>query len=181
LTDINLDIESCKADECIRVLKDLYEQKRKVIIFNKWTKSIEMLKAKIQKELPQITVYEYHGDCKATREDAKINFLASDHNSILIMSTAGSVGLNLQKADVMINYNRLYNPLAQYQAISRIYRMGQLNPVNIINITVENSVEDKILEILKTKKELFDDVVEDHEFFDELENLDVKELSSLLE
>jgi len=181
LTDPNSEHGSCKADECVRILKDLYEQKRKVIIFNKWTKSIAMLKEKIQKEIPQLTVHEYHGDCKATREDAKAAFLGSDHNSILIMSTAGSVGLNLQKADVMINYNRLYNPLAQYQAISRIYRMGQLNPVNIINITVENSVEDKILEILKTKKELFDNVVEDQEFFDELENLSSDELKSLLE
>jgi len=182
------EIESSKCKETIALLDSLMEQERKVIIFNRWTKSIAMLKAAIEEhniereknKKPPIIVHQYHGDCKTTREDDKIAFQNSDHTHVMLMSTAGSVGLNLQEADCMIFYNITYNPLQNMQTLSRIYRMGQDSPVHIYYMATENTVEEKIYKINEKKQALFDEVVEQDDIGDVLDDYSVDEIMEIL-
>ena len=68
----------------------------------------------------------------------------------------GGVGLNLQEASTVILFDRWWNPAIEAQAIHRAHRFGKLTPLEVIRFLVEDSVEEKIAEILETKTQLFD-------------------------
>ncbi len=70
---------------------------------------------------------------------------------ILISTDAGGEGLNLQFCHVVINYDLPWNPMRIEQRIGRVDRIGQNKIVKAINFVYENSVEDRVREVLETK------------------------------
>ena len=85
---------------------------------------------------------------------------AGDTDVLLISVTAGSVGLNLQEADVVVLYDRWWNPAIEEQAVRRAYRFGSTRPVQVFKLLVRNTVEERINEILTRKQNLFDTYIE---------------------
>ena len=65
-------------------------------------------------------------------------------------------GVNIQNAQNVINFDLPWNPAKLKNRISRVYRMGQQNKVFVINLIAEDTIEEKILEQLKKKQQLFD-------------------------
>lgn len=82
------------------------------------------------------------------------------HNSkILIVTDAGSEGLNLQFCNTVINYDLPWNPQKIEQRIGRCHRYGQKHDVVAINLlNTENEADKRVYEILRRKFELFDGV-----------------------
>ena len=77
------------------------------------------------------------------------------------MSTdAGGVGLNLQSAAYLINLDIPWNPAVLEQRIARIYRMGQKKKVNIINLVSTDSIEHRMLDVLKFKSSMAEGVLD---------------------
>ena len=72
------------------------------------------------------------------------------------MTNAGSTGLNLQSANVVINCDLPWNPAILEQRIARAHRMGQKNPVHIYNFVSEGTIEEQLLDTLASKQELAD-------------------------
>src|SRR5207344_352986 len=72
---------------------------------------------------------------------------------------AGGVGLNIQAASVVILTEPQWKPTIEDQAIARCHRMGQVRSVDVHRILAEDSVDQRMLEILATKANLFDDYV----------------------
>ncbi len=72
----------------------------------------------------------------------------------LISLKAGGTGLNLTAADYVIHLDPWWNPAVEDQASDRAYRIGQKRPVTIYKLISEKTVEQKILELHKTKKHL---------------------------
>jgi superfamily II DNA/RNA helicase len=62
--------------------------------------------------------------------------------------TLGGLGLNLQAADVVINVDLPRNPAKLEQRIGRAHRIGQKKVVNVINLVVEDTIEERVLEII---------------------------------
>lgn len=76
---------------------------------------------------------------------------------VILMTNAGSTGLNLQAANTVINVDLPWNPAVLEQRIARVYRMGQENPVHIYKmVTSGDSIEEKLLNTLASKQELAD-------------------------
>ena len=73
---------------------------------------------------------------------------------------AGGVGLNLQEASMVILLDRWWNPAIESQAVQRAHRFGRETPLQVVQFLVEDSVEERILEILQKKETLFDEYVE---------------------
>jgi hypothetical protein len=73
---------------------------------------------------------------------------------------AGGQGLNLQPASYVFHFDRWWNPAVEDQATDRSHRLGQARPVNVYAYTLEDSVEERIREILVEKRELFDRIIE---------------------
>lgn len=82
-----------------------------------------------------------------------------EHSRILIVTDAGSEGLNLQFCNTVINYDLPWNPQKIEQRIGRCHRYGQKYDVVAINLlNTENEADRRVYEILSKKFELFDGV-----------------------
>jgi len=72
---------------------------------------------------------------------------------LLVSLKAGSVGLNLTAASRVIMVDMWWNPAIEEQAIDRVHRIGQTKRVVVHKLMIRNSVDEKILELQKQKKE----------------------------
>jgi Restriction endonuclease/Helicase conserved C-terminal domain len=81
---------------------------------------------------------------------------------VLILSLrAGGQGLNLQDASYVFHFDRWWNPAVEQQAEARSHRMGQRYPVHVYTYISENTIEERIEQVLKEKQLLFDAIVDD--------------------
>ncbi|HEX4212640.1 MAG TPA: DEAD/DEAH box helicase, partial [Candidatus Dormibacteraeota bacterium] len=83
-----------------------------------------------------------------------------DHRVLVLSLRAAGVGLNLQAASYVFHFDRWWNPAVEDQASDRSHRLGQTRPVNVYAYSLENTVEQRIAEILAQKRLLFEQVVE---------------------
>jgi SNF2 family DNA or RNA helicase len=97
----------------------------------------------------------------AQREQTIQRFRADPGRRLLILSLrAGGVGLNLQEASYVFHFDRWWNPAVEDQASDRSHRLGQTRPVNVYAYSLEDSVEERILDVLREKRLLFEEIVE---------------------
>jgi SNF2 family DNA or RNA helicase len=78
---------------------------------------------------------------------------------VLLLTDAGSEGVNLQFAHALINYDLPWNPMRVEQRIGRVHRIGQTRDVLIVNLSIKGTIEDYVLQILEQKIELFTQAV----------------------
>src|SRR5437763_9774166 len=106
----------------------------------------------------------YHGGVPgAKRRDLIDRFREEDRCRAFCSTDAGGVGLNLQHASVVINMDLPWNPAVLEQRIGRAHRLGQKQPVRVVNFVSQGTIEEGMLEVLKFKKSLFSGVLDDGE------------------
>ncbi|MFF5298526.1 DEAD/DEAH box helicase [Streptomyces sp. NPDC013161] len=81
---------------------------------------------------------------------------APGHAVLLSQIEAGGVGLNLQAASLVILCEPQVKPTVEHQAVARVHRMGQIRTVQVHRMLAPDSVDDRLLTILKNKDRLFD-------------------------
>ena len=81
---------------------------------------------------------------------------APGHAVLLSQIEAGGVGLNLQAASVVILCEPQVKPTVERQAVARVHRMGQIRTVQVHRLLAPDSVDDRLLHILRNKQRLFD-------------------------
>ena len=148
--------KSAKLDRLKDLLKELMEKGEKVLIFSQYVKTLEF----IEEELEYAT-FMYHGGMNQVQKDSTIeNFKTGDTNILLMSLMAGGVGLNIQEASTVIIFDRWWTPAVESQAIARAHRMGRKDPVHAIKFVTSGTIEERILQILHDKEDLFDFVIE---------------------
>ena len=91
------------------------------------------------------------------KEESVRSFKAQDQ--ILISTEAGGEGRNFQFCHLMVNYDLPWNPMRIEQRIGRLDRIGQKLPVRIYNLFCEDTVEERVLEVLERRIGLFQESV----------------------
>ena len=149
--------ESVKFDVIRRILDTAATSCEKVLIFSQYVGALKWLSERI--ELPHAI---YHGGLSQEARERTLDvFRRQDGPQVLLMSLqAGGVGLNLQEASMVILLDRWWNPAVENQAIQRAHRFGRKTPLQVTRFLVEDSVEERIVEILREKDALFDEYVE---------------------
>ena len=106
------------------------------------------------------TVYEYL-DGKTRDRAARVERFQTDPDCrlFLISLKAGGTGLNLTAADYVFLLDPWWNPAVEAQAVDRAHRIGQERPVIAYRLIARDTVEEKILELQKSKRELADAVL----------------------
>jgi SNF2 family DNA or RNA helicase len=95
----------------------------------------------------------------------------------LISLKAGGTGLNLTAADYVFILDPWWNPAVEAQAIGRAHRMGQSQKVFAYRMVARGTVEEKILELQKKKKDLAESIIsEDKDFMKKLTKEDLQKL-----
>jgi hypothetical protein len=97
----------------------------------------------------------FHGGVPSEKRPALVERFRDDPACRVFLSTdAGSTGLNLQHASILINMDLPWNPAVLEQRIARIHRMGQKRPVQIVNFVAKGTIEEGMLSVLAFKRSL---------------------------
>ena len=86
---------------------------------------------------------------------------SSEHKVLVLSLRAGGLGLNLQEASYVIHLDRWWNPAVESQAEDRSHRVGQTVKVNVIKYSCNETIEQRIDDILENKRELFNQLIDD--------------------
>ena len=154
--------DSPKLDELKYILLemlDLKNENRKVIIFSEWVKMHKLIGKMLLEN--NIGYCELNGNVPVKKRGDLIKQFEEDKNIKVFLSTeAGGAGLNLQVADILINFELPWNPAKKNQRIGRIDRLGQKSEkLNIFNLISTQSIEERIATGLLVKQNLFDSVL----------------------
>lgn len=122
----------------------------KAVVFSQWERMTRLIAAELTERGIEFS-YLHGGVESAKRKDLLHNFANRDSCKVFLSTDAGGVGLNLQSASLLINCDIPWNPAVLEQRIARIYRMGQKKQVNIINLVSKDTIEEKMLGLLKFK------------------------------
>jgi SNF2 family DNA or RNA helicase len=152
-----LEPENAKLVELKELVKDLTEQGHKLVIFSQYVAVVNLIQEELSSE--GIPTLAYNGQlAQDTRAQALRDFQEKPEYRVLASTDAGQFGLNLQVADVVVNYDLPWNPARLQQRISRLHRIGQVNKVLAVNFVVKGTVEEHVREVLERKRQLFRDV-----------------------
>lgn len=150
---------SSKIEELIKVIKESILNGHKILLFTSFKTALDIVKKEFEKE--KITSYQIDGSVPSKKRMELVEqFNQDDTNVFLIMLKAGGTGLNLTSADVVIHLDLWWNPQAENQATDRAHRIGQTKVVQVIKLISRGTIEERILELQKKKKELSDKIIE---------------------
>lgn len=145
-----------KIDELMNLLDSYLEGgDGKAVVFSGWERMTRL----VAHELTQRGIrFEYlHGGIpSAKRKDLVNNFTDQPDCRIFLSTDAGSTGLNLQAASLIVNLDLPWNPAVLEQRIARIYRIGQQRNIQVVNLVSADSFEEQMIARLKFKSSLFE-------------------------
>lgn len=144
---------SCKARRMMELITDAEADGRKVIVFSFFLETIR----KIQEYLGDRCLPPIKGSVPPHRRQEIIDeFDKSPAGSVLLAQIqAGGTGLNIQSASVVIICEPQLKPSIENQAISRAYRMGQARNVLVYHLLCENTIDERITDLLIDKQAIF--------------------------
>ena len=148
---------SGKLEKCISTVNTILENGEKTLIFTQYKEMGDILTKVLAQECNTEPLF-FHGSLTVPQREELINkFQNDDETKIMILSLkAGGTGLNLTKATNVIHYDLWWNPAVEDQATDRTYRIGQDKNVMVHRMITLGTFEEKIDEMLKSKKELAD-------------------------
>jgi SNF2 family DNA or RNA helicase len=143
-----------KADELAALFEDLFaDPGAKAVVFSQWTRTHDIVIRRL--EARDLGYVSFHGGVPSEKRPALVERFRDDPNCRVFLSTnAGSTGLNLQHASTLINMDLPWNPAILEQRIARIHRMGQKQPVRIVNFVSKGTIEEGMLSVLAFKRSL---------------------------
>ncbi|EKD72758.1 MAG: hypothetical protein ACD_45C00592G0001, partial [uncultured bacterium] len=151
---------SPKLSELKKILSDLLADKNaKIIIFSEWERMLQLVCEWVHKKHWDAALHT--GSVPQHKRREEINRFKNNPNCRLFLSTdSGSLGLNLQNANIVINLDLPWNPAKLEQRIARAWRKHQTRSVRIINLVCEDSIEHRMLGLLAQKQALAEGVLE---------------------
>jgi SNF2 family DNA or RNA helicase len=158
---IDININSHKEEELIRIIKDELASE-KVVIYTRFKKMVNRLENLITEKLG-VPVLKITGDIDTKlREDYKIKFNTDPNHNIMIINGAAKEGINLQSSGYLVFYDLPFSYGDFLQIIGRIHRIGSKhNSVFILYMMCRNTIDEKVYDILGCKKNLFDTILGD--------------------
>ncbi|MBR7837564.1 helicase SNF2 [Actinospica durhamensis] len=143
-----------KLRRLVEIADEANENGRKVVVFSYFRDVLDL----VCRTLGDRAVGPLTGDVPpAKRQEMVDDFAATTGHAVLVSQIqAGGVGLNMQAASVVILCEPQVKPTLETQAIARAHRMGQIRRVQVHRLLATDSVDQRMLEILEEKKELFD-------------------------
>ncbi|MFA5564638.1 MAG: DEAD/DEAH box helicase [Acidimicrobiia bacterium] len=147
--------QSAKLARVVELVDQVSEQGRKVIVFSYFRGVL----TSVANALGDSALEPITGDVTPQQRQALVDEFTNREGPVVLVAQviAGGVGLNIQAASVVIMAEPQIKPSMEEQAIARSHRMGQTRTVYVHKLLVENSVDERMLEILAEKQRLFDE------------------------
>ena len=145
---------SSKAARLLELCDQAKEQGRKVIVFSFFRSTIQ----KVIQLLGDRCTEPITGEISPQRRQEIVDAFGKAEDGTVLVSQvqAGGTGLNIQSASVIIFCEPQIKPSIENQAIARAYRMGQVRDVLVYRLLADDTIDESMLELLKTKQQQFD-------------------------
>lgn len=172
---------SGKMEKCVSLVQNIIDNDEKALIFTQYKEMGDIL-TKVLADECNIEPSFFHGSLNvAQREKLIDDFQNNPETKVMILSLkAGGTGLNLTSATNVIHYDLWWNPAVEDQATDRTYRIGQDKNVMVHRMITLGTFEEKIDEMLKSKKDLANMAVyEGEKIITELSDDEIYEIFTL--
>ena len=152
---------SAKLDLLDELLEEIIDGGHRVLIFSQFVKMLDLIKERLEASQ---TRYCYLAGLTKDRQ-AQVDQFQNDAAIpvFLISLKAGGVGLNLSAADTVIHFDPWWNAAVEAQATDRAHRIGQTRVVTSYKLIARDTVEEKILNLQKRKREMAAAMLENEE------------------
>lgn len=168
---------SAKLDELLERIEEIREEGSKALVFSQFTSLLDIVRGKLHTRKID---YEYLDGSTRDRR-APVERFQTDPNCglFLISLKAGGLGLNLTAAEYVFLLDPWWNPAVEAQAVDRAHRIGQTRNVFAYRLITRGTVEEKVLELQKSKRDLADAIIgEDNSLLRDLKREDLELLLS---
>ena len=148
---------SAKVDTLLAQLDQVLDEGHKILVFSQFTSLLAIVRSRLDDaKIP----YAYL-DGRTRDRESRVEQFQNDPNLklFLISLKAGGLGLNLHAAEYVYLLDPWWNPAVEAQAIDRAHRIGQTRQVFAYRLIARDTVEEKVLELQKTKRDLADAVI----------------------
>jgi SNF2 family DNA or RNA helicase len=141
------------------LVSELLENQHKALVFSQFVGHLALIRNYLDE---RGVFYQYlDGSTRpAARRKAVNAFQAGEGQLFLISLKAGGLGLNLTAADYVIHMDPWWNPAVEDQASDRAHRIGQRRPVTVYRLVAADTIEQKIVELHRHKRDLADRLLE---------------------
>lgn len=152
---------SGKVTLLISKLSEIAANGSKAVVFSQFVSLLERVKVALARDLPTLPIYELTGETKD--RSAPVEKFKDTKGPALFLASlkAGGTGITLNTAEYVFLLDPWWNPAVEAQAVDRVHRIGQKNPVLIYRMIAPGTVEERIEELKQEKRELFSAVVGD--------------------
>ena len=158
-----LDQQTCfgpKLDELATLLGETFEQpESKAVVFSQWRRMNDLVARRLERENVPF-VYLHGGVPSRKRKELLAAFRVDPHARVFLSTDAGGTGLNLQTASTVVNLDLPWNPAVLEQRIGRVHRIGQEQPVRVVNFVSQDTIEHGMLQVLAFKSSVFAGVLD---------------------
>ena len=149
---------SGKLELLVQTVHTAIASKRRMLIFSQFVGMLQMIRKRLSREGVQCLYLD--GETKPEqRQQLCDRFNGGEGKVFLISLKAGGTGLNLTGADLVIHYDPWWNPATEDQATDRAHRIGQTRDVEVIRMIAQGTIEEKVTDLSKRKRAIFDRVV----------------------
>ncbi|MFP6806355.1 MAG: SNF2-related protein [Pseudomonadales bacterium] len=160
LTGANM--HSSKLEVLGNVLDELLENNHRALVFSQFVQHLSLIREYLDKR--GITYQYLDGSTPTKKRTAAVHAFQNGESELFLISLkAGGIGLNLTAADYVIHMDPWWNPAVEDQASDRAHRIGQLRPVTVYRLVVNNTIEEKIVRLHAQKRDLADSLLEGSE------------------
>lgn len=150
---------SSKLDELVEIVREqVVSNGRQAIVFTQWTRMGEILQRTFN-GLGLRSSY-LHGSLNQEARQREIDTFVGGASKIFIATDAGGTGLNLQVANLIVNYDIPYNPAKIAQRIGRANRHGQTDVVDVVYLLLTGTIEERVWDVVRKRQQVFDEVID---------------------
>ena len=137
------------------LVKDIVGSGNRALVFSQFTSFLTM--ALMELDSSGLEYFYLDGSTPIKKREQMVReFQAGSHRIFVVSLKAGGLGLNLTGANYVIHLDPWWNPAIEQQATDRAHRIGQKQPVTVYHLISGNTIEEKILRLHKTKRDLAD-------------------------
>ena len=148
-----------KLEALMELLRDLKGANHRVLVFSQFTDFLAIVEARVRQE--GLTYQYLDGTTPPQERERRVAAFQRGEGDLFLMSLkAGGTGLNLTAANYVVLLDPWWNPAVEDQAADRAHRIGQRNPVTVYRLIAADTVEERVLELHREKKELARDVLD---------------------
>ncbi len=156
LVDASYAAYAAKIDTLVDMLGEVIDEGHRALVFSQFTGFLALVRDRLQTEKIR---FAYLDGATRKRDEVVAGFREGDAPVFLISLKAGGFGLNLTEADYVFILDPWWNPAAENQAIDRTHRIGQVRPVNVYRLVATRTIEEKVVALQESKRDLFDSVI----------------------